>query len=176
MPDTSNSKTSQSLAPHLTFSFIKEQANLNGAILNFINGSVTSTHAHCTISDSPLATCVDAASSRHLDFWHVIFSSSLCFPHSFHHSFSRIAFFFFFSVLQFQPHSVMDITGIPLSCLVPSHPVWLQPVLFLWSSFKCQPRTKIKSLFTLSIRSPSWAPKLIGRRRIFSSLNRIKTR
>ena len=113
MPDTSNSKTSQSLAPHLTFSFIKEQANLNGAILNFINGSVTSTHAHCTISDSPLATCVDAASSRHLDFWHVIFSSSLCFPHSFHHSFSRIAFFFFFLFCSFSHTPLWILRGFP---------------------------------------------------------------
>ena len=87
------------------------------------------------------------------------FSSSLWFPPSLDHSFSHIAFFFSFflyvSVLQFQSHFVMVITAILASCLALSHPVWWRPVLFLWSSFKCQTRTIIKLFFMPSMRSPS---------------------
>lgn len=87
------------------------------------------------------------------------FSSSLWFPPSLDHSFSHIAFFFSFflyvSVLQFQSHFVMVITAIHASCLALPRPVWWRPVLFLWSSFKCQTRTIIKLFFMPSMRSPS---------------------
>jgi len=72
-----------------------------------------------------VATGLDAASSRHLDLWHVIFHllyaslpPFITLSHALPFSFSLC-----FSILQFQPPSVMGITGIPLSFLVLARPV-----------------------------------------------------
>lgn len=129
------------------------------ATLNWINGSVTPSHAHYTIPSSAVATCLDAASSHHLDLWHVIFHllygslpPLITLSHILPFSFLSFSMFLF---LQFQSHFVMVITAIHASCLALPRPVWWRPVLFLWSSFKCQTRTIIKLFFMPSMRSPS---------------------